>query len=104
MSNVVNFPSKLSIDSMTAEERASLLSAVLDNTERFASAFMALEGEICDLAFMGETTRDLAGELIKQPGFPREADLLFVAVQQLANQIKELIGLAPLVHSEKPGA
>jgi len=89
MSNVVNFPTKLSIDSMTAEERASLLSAVLDNTERFASAFMALEDEICDLAFMGETIRDLAGDLIKQPGFPREADLLFVAVQQLANQIKE---------------
>ena len=89
MSNVVRFPSKPSIDSMTAEERASLLSAVLDNTERFASAFMALEGEICDLALMGEATRDLAGELIKQPGFPREAGLLFVAVQQLANQIKE---------------
>jgi hypothetical protein len=31
----------------------------------------------------------LAGDLIKQPGFPREADLLFSAVQQLANQIKE---------------
>jgi hypothetical protein len=89
MSNVVNFPSKLSIDSMTAEERASLLDAVLENTERFASAFIALEGEICDLAFMGETTRDLAGDLIKQPDFPRAADLLFSAVQQLANQIKE---------------
>ena len=98
MSEVVNFPTKLGIDSMTAEERTSLLSAVLErltaiadenNTERFASAFKALEGEICDLAFMGEITRDLAGDLINQPCLPREADLLFSAVQQLANQIKE---------------
>jgi hypothetical protein len=96
MSNVVDFPTKLSIDSMTAEERASLFSAVqerltaiADEAQRFASAFRALEGEICDLAIMGEITRDLAGDLINKPGFSPEADRLSSAVQQLANQIKE---------------
>ena len=67
MSNVVNFPTKLSIDSMTAEERASLLSAVLDNTERFASAFMALEDEICDLTLMADIASALASELLNKP-------------------------------------
>jgi hypothetical protein len=86
----------MSTDNITAEERASLLSAVqerltaiADEAKRFASAFRALEGEICDLAIMGEITRDLARGLINKPGLPREADLLFSAVQQLADQIEE---------------
>jgi hypothetical protein len=56
-----------------------------ESAERLASAFKALEGEICDLALMGDITKDLAGNLINKAGLPREAD----RVEQLAKLIGE---------------
>jgi hypothetical protein len=95
MSEMVTFPTKLSLDNMTAEEFATDMHRYLvavareESTERLASAFRALEGEICDLALMGDITKDLAGDLINKAGLPREADRLFFAVEQLAKLIGE---------------
>ena len=96
MSEVVNFPTGLNIDCKKAEDFAEFpvrrhLVAVAreESTERLASAFRALEGEICDLALMGDITEGLAGDLINQTGLPREADRLLFAVEQLAKLIGE---------------
>ena len=91
MSEVVNFPTGFKIDCMTGEECAELPVETRRHlsTERLASAFRALEGEICDLALMGDITKDLAGDLINRAGLPREADRLFFAVEQLAKLIGE---------------
>ena len=96
MSEVVNFPTGLNIDCKKAEDFAEFpvrrhLVAVArgESTERLASAFRALEGEICDLALMGDITEGLAGDLINKTGLPREADRLFFAVEQLAKLIGE---------------
>ena len=96
MSEVVNFPTKLGID-ITAEEfafptdmrRHPIAISKEERAERLASAFRALEGEICDLALMGDITKGLAGDLITKAGLPREADRLFFAVEQLAKLIGE---------------
>jgi len=95
MSEVVDFPTGLNIDCVKAEDFAEFsvrrhsVAREPESADRLASAFRALEGEICDLALMGDITKDLAGDLINKAGLPREADRLFFAVEQLAKLIGE---------------
>jgi len=59
--------------------------------KRFTSAFMNLEGEVCDLDRMGEIAEHLVLEWLEISGYsaPRKAELATCAVQQLARLLKE---------------